>query len=111
MIDHHTILYGIIAQWELAERLRRDDRTFDGWKFLAQALGHKGASTLRNMCLERSTNNSAKLGYDDAIIIMSITNDYRLLHAMKARLIELRRSEAERRNQLNLFSEPIRSVE
>jgi hypothetical protein len=30
---------------------------------------------------------------------------------MKARLIELRRSEAERRNQLNLFSEPIRSLE
>jgi hypothetical protein len=107
----HTILYATIAQWELTERLRRDEPAFDGWKFIAEKIGHKSASTLRKMCLERSTSNAAKLGYDDAIIIMSLTNDYRLYHAMKARLIELRRSEAERLNQLNLFSEPIRSVE
>jgi hypothetical protein len=107
----HTILYATIAQWELTERLRRDEPAFDGWKFIAEKIGHKSASTLRKMCLERSIANAAKLGYDEAIIIMSLTNDYRLLHAMKARLIELRRSEAERRNQLNLFSEPIRSLE
>jgi hypothetical protein len=111
MIDHHTILYGTVAHWELSERLRRDDRTFDAWEFLAHSLGHKSSSTLRNMCLERSTNNAAKLGYDDAMKIMSITNDYRLLYAMKTRLIELQRSEVERGKQLNLFSEPIRSLE
>jgi len=106
-----TILYATIAQWELKERLRRDDPLFDGWKFIAEKLGHKSVSTLRKMCEERTFNNIAKLGYEDSIIVMSITEDYRLFHAMKARLIELRRSEAERRDQLNLFSEPIRSIE
>ena len=109
MMIPHTILYATIAQWELKERIRLDDPSFDGWKFIAEKI--KSASTLRKMCIERSIANAAKLGYEEAIIIMSITNDYRLLHAMKTRLIELRRSEAERLNQLNLFSEPIRSLE
>lgn len=106
-----TILYATIAQWELTERLRRDEPAFDGWKFIAEKIGHKSSSTLRKMCIERSTSNAAKLGYDEAIIIMSITEDFRLLHAMKARLIELQCSKYERQNQLNLFSEPIHSVE
>jgi len=111
MDNVQTILYATIAQWELAERLRRDDPAFDAWGFISNSLGHKGVSTLRKMCTQRSEANAAKLGFDEAIIIMSITNDYRLLHAMKARLNELRRSEEERRHQLNLFAEPIRSLE
>lgn len=111
MMIPHTILYATIAQWELKERIRLDDPSFDGWKFIAEKIGHKSASTLRKMCVERTITNVAKLGFEDSIIIMSITNDYRLLYAMKTRLIELRRSEAERLNQLNIFSEPIRDVE
>ena len=106
-----TILYATITQWEFIEQQRREDPTFDGWKFIAEKIGHKSASSLRKMCQERTFNNVAKLGFDDAIIIMSITEDYRLLYAMKSRLTELRRSKEERRDQLNLFSEPQRSLE
>ena len=111
MINHRTILYGMVAQWELKQRLLRQDPTFDGWKELSKELGYKSASTLRNMCLEPSENNHAKLGFDDSIIIQARLDDYRLLHAMKARLAELKCADEERRNQLNLFSEPIRSLE
>jgi hypothetical protein len=107
MIEAHKILYATIKTWELSERLRRDDNTFDAFKHLAEKIGHKNESTLRKMCEPRSSSNCAKLGFEDAFIIMTETNDYRLIHHMRERLKETKRS----KHQFDLFSTPIRSLE
>lgn len=109
MIDLHKILYATISTWELQERLRRDDFAFDAWRFIAEKIGHKNESTLRNMCQPRRRgSNAAKLGVEEAVIIMSITDDYRLL---KFVVEEVKRRREQQKEQLNLFSEPLRTLE
>jgi hypothetical protein len=109
VIDLHKILYATISEWEIQERLRRDDFTFDAWNYIAEKIGHKNASTLRGMCQPRRRGgNAAKLGLEEAAIIMSITNDYRLL---KYVVDEVKRRREQQKEQLNLFSEPLRTLE
>jgi hypothetical protein len=60
------------------------------------------------MCEPLESSNGAKLGYEEVIVIMSETQDYRLLHYARE---ELKRRQSDRRNQLSLFSEPIRNLE
>jgi len=109
VIDLHKILYATISTWELQERLRRDDFAFDAWRFIAEKIGHKNESTLRNMCQPRRRgSNAAKLGVEEAVIIMSITDDYRLL---KFVVEEVKRRREQQKEQLNLFSEPLRTLE
>ena len=109
MVDLHKILYATISAWELEERLRRDDFTFNAWIFLAEKIGLKHESTLRNMCQPRRCGgNAAKLGVEEAVIIMSITGDYRLL---KFVVEEVKRRREQQKEQLNLFSEPLRTLE
>ncbi len=109
MIDLHKILYATISTWEIQERVRREEFDFDAWKYLAERIGHKNESTLRNMCQPRRRGgNAAKLGLDEAVTIMSITGDYRLL---KFVVEEVKRRREQQKEQLNLFSEPLRSLE
>lgn len=108
MIDERKILYATITDWQTGERIRRDDWSFDAWDFLAKKIGHKNPSTLRKMTEPRAKGNGAKLGLDDAILIMHETNDYRLLRYVRERLKELK---AERSRQITLFDEPLRSPE
>lgn len=109
MLDLHKILYATISEWELQERLRRDDFSFDAWKYLAENIGHKNESTLRAMCQPRKRGgNAAKLGVEESVIIMSITGDYRLL---KFVVSEVKRNREYQKEQLNLFSEPLRTLE
>jgi hypothetical protein len=107
MKDTRTILYLTISEWQLQESFRRDDPAFDAWQYLAEKCGYKHASALRNMCLPKRMNNAAKLGYEDAFIIMNETNDYRLIHHQRERLKEAKRDH----KQLFLFAEPIRQLE
>lgn len=108
MIDLHRLLYATISDYQSAERIRRDDWSFDAWDHLAHKIGHKNPSTLRKMCEPRTNGNGAKLGYDEAIIVMNETNDYRLLTLMQERLKELRQK---RDRQLSLFATPKREVD
>ncbi len=97
------ILYATLKNFELSERMRRDDFSFDVFDYLSEQLGYKHSSILRKMCEARSNgSNAAKLGYEDAIKIMIVTNDYRLLEFMKQTIIEQRQE----KKQLNLFSQP-----
>lgn len=107
MIEHKKILYTMIAEWELAERLRREDDQFNAWEFLAAKCELKNASTLRNMCIGESENNKAKLGFEQSIIIQEELNDYRLFHYMRERLKETKLAQ----HQLDLFATPLRSLE
>jgi hypothetical protein len=73
------ILYATIKTWELRERYLRDDVCFDAFEYLSKKIGHKHPSTLRNMCNPRkSGSNAAKLGFDEAAIIVKLTGDKRL---------------------------------
>jgi hypothetical protein len=59
------------------------------------------------MCIPSRTNNSAKLGFENAIRIMSETSDYRLYHFMREQLKEAKRP----KQQLDFFAEPQRNLE
>jgi hypothetical protein len=107
MKNARLILYATITEWGLQESIRRDDMDFDAWEYLADKCGYKHPSALRNMCLPRRENNNAKLGLEDAIIIMNETQDYRLIHLAFEQLKEARQI----KNQCNLFAEPIRKIE
>lgn len=106
MIELHRILNATIQDFQTAKRL--DDWTFDAFEYLSKKIGHKNPSTLRKMCEPRESRNGAKLGIEDAIIIISETNDYRLLQYVREKLKELRVTKT---HQLTLFSEPLRSME
>jgi len=107
MNEFNKILYLTIAEYELHERARRNDFTFSAWKHIAHLIGHKSESTLRKMCEQRSESNAAKLGLEEAFIIMNETRDYRLFVYLRERLKEAKRNH----QQLNMFAEPIRSLE
>lgn len=108
MIEYHLILYATIKDFELKQRVEREDLTFDGFAFLARKIGHKNDGTLRKMCEPRESRNGAKLGYEESIVIMAETQDYRLLHYARE---ELKRRQQTHRQQLGLFSEPLRTLE
>jgi len=106
-MSFHIVLYATIKNWEIAERLRREDFTFCAFEFLSKKIGHKNSSTLRKMCEPRSVgSNAAKLGLEEAIIIMSTTDDYRLLQFV---IEELKRAQ-KHSNQLELFCHPLRDL-
>ncbi len=107
MKNYRHILYVTIKGWELQESIRREDPAFDAWEYLADKCGYKNANALRNMCLPRRENNNAKLGFEDSFIIMTETQDYRLFHAMREDLREEKRSI----KQINIFSQPVRTIE
>lgn len=100
------ILYATIVAWQIEQRMRRDDFAFDAFAHLSKKIGYKNSSILYKMCEPRITGtNSAKIGVLDIIIIMTETKDYRLLEFIRADLV--RRQEMD--EQLNLFSQPLRS--
>lgn len=99
----HKILYVSIKNFELEQRLKRNDFTFDAFEYLCQKLGYKNTSALRKMCEPRSNGSSAaKLGVEDAMILMTEMNDYRLLNFIKE---ELKRRKTECQ-QIDMFSKP-----
>jgi hypothetical protein len=104
----HELLYSTIKSFELQERIRREDFTFDAFNYLAREIGHKNSSTLRKMCEPRCTANQAKLGFQEATIIMSITHDYRLLTFMKK---QLKAAAEDNPMQIDMFSLPQRTIE
>ena len=106
-MDLQKILYATVKSFEMMERMRRDDITFDGFEFLALRIGLKNPSSLRKMCEPRSDANKTKLGFDDALLIMQTTGDYRLLNYLVA---ELKRSPNPYSNQFDLFCQPMRSL-
>jgi hypothetical protein len=107
MITADKILYATISDWQMQERVRRDDFAFDAYEELGKELGYKSPSILRKMCESRLTGaNSAKIGIEDALIIMTVTKDYRLLEFMRAELVRRQQSD----EQLNLFIQPLRTL-
>jgi hypothetical protein len=100
------ILYSTIKTWGIEERIRREDKSFDAIEFFSKKIGHKNSSTLRKMCGPESSKNGAKLGVREAIIVMSVTKDYRLLSFIKEELKKLETPNA----QINLFSQPQRNL-
>jgi hypothetical protein len=101
------LLYTMIKSWEVDERFRRDDFTFDAFNYLAKQMGHKNSSTLRKMCGPQSSRCGAKLGVEDAMILMTEMNDYRLIDFIREEL-KSRKLENE---QLNLiFNQPNRQL-
>lgn len=93
----------MIKGWENDQRFLRDDFSFDAFDHLAHKLGHKNSSTLRKMCGPDSSRCGAKLGFNDALVLMSEMNDYRLLEYMKSELNN-RKKECEQMNLI--FSKP-----
>lgn len=103
----HQILFASIKTYELEERIRREDFSFDAFAHLGQLLGYKHPSVLRKMCEHRSVgSNSAKLGVEDAMAIMTEINDYRLLDYIREELKDRKRVNG----QLSLFSQPNRQL-
>ncbi|TAK51476.1 MAG: hypothetical protein EPO24_15930 [Bacteroidetes bacterium] len=101
------LLYTTIKNFELERRIELDDSTFDAFTFLAAKIGHKNPSTLRKMCESRPAgSNAAKLGVEEAIIIMSATHDYRLFRFIEEQL-KLKQLQS-KTTQLNIFSQPMR---
>jgi hypothetical protein len=101
MLPLHSILYCTIKHFELRERIRRQDFTFDAFGFVSRKLGHKNPTTLRKMCEPRQ-GNTAKLGVEEALIIMNLTGDYRLF----AYLVQkMKGAYRERIEQRDLFDE------
>lgn len=96
------LLYATIMEFQLRERLRRHDYSFDAWAFFTRLLGFKSPSALYKMC-ERGS--ACRLGFEHALLVMHETDDYRLLHYARSWL----RSEAEKRadayEQVGLFDE------
>jgi hypothetical protein len=108
MITLNKILYATIKDFETKRRVELDDFSFDAFEYLSRQIGHKNPSTLRKMCeLRDAGSKQAKLGVEDAITIMKETGDYRLLQYITE---DLKAEEAKRVRQLNLFSQPIRSI-
>ncbi len=105
-MELELVLYATITQYELKERLRCNDLTYDAFNDLSTSLGYKSSSSLRKMCEHRSDSNTVKLGFLDAMKIMKRTNDYRLLAWLEQ---ELTQSQI-RASRLNLFSEPLRTI-
>jgi hypothetical protein len=102
MITLEKILYTMIKGWENEERLRRDDYAFDAFEHLSDKIGHKNSSTLRKMCGPKSSRAGAKLGIEDAMILMTEMNDYRLLDFIREELKRRKKENA----QLDFFSKP-----
>jgi len=102
----NQLLYSTIKTWEIEERIRREDESFDAFEFISKGIGHKNSSTLRKMCGPQSSRCGAKLGVEEAMIIMTITNDYRLFTFQKEELIKRQSSN----EQMNLFSQPQRKL-
>ncbi len=105
-MDYRLILYATISQYELKERFRRNDLTFDAWYSLSRELGYKSPSSLRKMCEPSSASNTSKLGFEDSMKIMRRCEDYRLLAFLEQ---ELTQSQA-RTAQLDLFFDPLRTI-
>lgn len=103
-IDLHKILYATIKTYEIEERLRRDDYSFDAFIFLSKRLGYKHPSILRKMCEPRGKGyNTAKIGVEDAMMIMTETKDYRMLEYIRE---ELKRRKNENEQMNLIFSKP-----
>jgi hypothetical protein len=77
-LSFYRLLYSVILDFQLSERVARNDFSFDGFRYLAGKLGHRNESTIRKMCEPRESSNGAKLGFEDAIRIIRETKDYRL---------------------------------
>lgn len=107
-MELHKILYTTITTWEIGERVRRDDYLFDAWFYFAGKIGHKNPSTLRKMCQPHQESNAAKLGLEEAITIMSLTHDFRLLRYI---IGELRRASTSEVAQMDLFSRSVNSID
>jgi hypothetical protein len=88
MLTSQKILYATIIDFQNRTRMSLDDSSFDAFEFLAKKIGHKNPSTLRKMCEPRANGNAAKLGYEDATIIMAECEDYRQFHHLKENLIQ-----------------------
>lgn len=107
MTSFREILYATVAEWEIQQRMRTNNPSFDAWNHLSKLCGFKHASALRNMCLPKRENNQAKLGFKESIVIMSETRDYRLFHFMREELKAAKRTDS----QLEIFAEPMRELE
>ena len=105
-MELELVLYATITQYELKERLRRNDLTYDAFIDLSSSLGYKSASSLRKMCEPKTLSNTSKLGFIDAMSIMKRTNDYRLLAWLEQELLQSQ----SKASQLDLFAEPLRSI-
>ncbi len=107
-MELHKIVYATITTWEIGERIRREDYLFDAWNYFAGKIGHKNPSTLRKMCQPHEESNAAKLGLEEAIVIMSITHDFRLLRFI---INELKSASVPEVRQMDLFSRAVNSIE
>lgn len=107
-MELHKILYATITTWEIGERIRREEYLFDAWDYLAGKIGHKNPSTLRKMCQPHEEGNAAKLGLEEAIVIMSVTHDFRLLRFI---INELKSASVLRVGQMDLFSRTVDTID
>lgn len=96
----------MIKGFENDQRFLLNDYSFDAFDFLADKLGHKNSSTLRKISGPHSSRCGAKLGVEDAMILMTEMNDYRLLEYMREEMIRRRKENL----QMNLFSQPLRTL-
>lgn len=104
----YKILYATIKNYELEERLRRDDYVFDAFEFLSKKIGYKNSSTLRKMCEPRNNGtNVAKIGVEDVLVIMSITRDYRIAEFIRE---DLKQRQQQTDGQFNLLFQPLRKL-
>jgi hypothetical protein len=106
MISPDKLLYTMIKSYESEERFRRDDPSFDAFEFLSNKLSHKNSSTLRKIAGPHSSRCGAKLGVEDAIVLMTEMNDYRLIEYIREDCIRRKKETL----QLNLFSQPLRTL-
>jgi hypothetical protein len=106
MISPDKLPYTMIKAFENERRFALDDSSFDAFEYLSQKLQHKNSSTLRKIAGPHSSRCGAKLGVEDAIILMTEMNDYRLIEYIREDCIRRKKEH----QQLNLFSQPLRTL-
>ena len=72
-------LYATIKQYESSERVRRQDFKFDAFRFISSQIEGMTENTLRLRCRAPVSSHPTRLALQEAIEIMKITADYRLL--------------------------------
>lgn len=84
--DLHRLLHSVIHNYQTSRRLTTNDFSFDAFDHFSKLFGHNNQSTLRKMCEPRESRRGAKLGFEEAILIIRETKDYRLFEFFRHRI-------------------------
>jgi len=105
-LSHRQLLKLMIDDFASRMKAETGNMRYDVYDDLSQRLGHKSSSTLRKWTGPESSAANAKMGFEDAMVLMVAMNDFRLIEYAREWMIERRQE----KKQLSLFSQPLREI-